>query len=72
MAEIIKMNENTWRIEDGGVRCFLLEGKDKALLIDSGMTLPDARTLAEGGNVPAPGAAEHPRRPGPHFRQRRL
>ena len=48
MAEIIKMNENTWRIEDGGVRCFLLEGKDKALLIDSGMTLPDARTLAEG------------------------
>ncbi len=47
MAQTSKINENTWRIEDGGVRCFLLEGGEKALLIDSGMTMPNARTVAE-------------------------
>ena len=46
MAEIIKINENTWRIEDGMVRFFVLEGEDKALLIDSGMNTPDAAELA--------------------------
>ncbi len=30
--------ENTWAIEDNGVRIFLLAGKEKALLIDTGMT----------------------------------
>jgi len=47
MAEIITINENTWRIEDGGVRCFLLQGNAKALLIDSGMTIPNVKELAE-------------------------
>ena len=28
--QIIRMNENTWRIEDGGVRFFLLTGRDIA------------------------------------------
>ncbi len=46
MAEIIKINENTWRIEDGMVRFFVLEGDRKALLIDSGMNTPDAAELA--------------------------
>ena len=32
--KVIQMNENTWRIEDMGVRFFLLTGTDKALLID--------------------------------------
>lgn len=32
MAEIIRINNNTWRIEDGGVRLFLLAGEKKALL----------------------------------------
>ena len=41
-CEIIPMNENTWRIEDGGVRFFLLAGEEKALLIDSGMNLKNA------------------------------
>lgn len=41
--EIVKINENTWRIEDGGVRFFLLAGKEKALLIDSGMQIRNAR-----------------------------
>ena len=44
-CEIIQINDNTWRIEDGGVRMFLLAGKEKALLIDSGMNTHDARGL---------------------------
>ena len=43
---IVKINENTWRIEDGGVRLFLLAGKEKALLIDSGMNIENARNIA--------------------------
>ena len=48
MSEIIRINEDTWRIEDNGVRLFVLEGKEKALLIDSGMRTPNAREIAEG------------------------
>lgn len=47
MNEIIQMNENTWRIEDNGVRMFLLTGTKEALLIDSGMRITNARELAE-------------------------
>ena len=46
--EIIRMNENSWRIEDNGVRFFLLTGTEKALLIDSGMNVQNAREIAEG------------------------
>ena len=45
--EIIRMNSSTWRIEDGGVRFFLLTGTEKALLIDSGMTIHNAKEIAE-------------------------
>lgn len=45
--EVIKINDNTWRIEDGGVRFFLLAGTEKALLIDSGMTVHNAKDIAE-------------------------
>lgn len=45
--ENIKINENTWRIEDGGVRLFLLCGNKKALLIDTGMSGMDVRKNAE-------------------------
>ncbi len=45
--EIVKMSDNTWRIEDKGVRFFLLSGKDKALLIDSGMQIHNAKEIAE-------------------------
>ena len=48
MAEIIKINDDTWRFEDEGVRFFLFCGSEKAALIDSGMNVPDARKLAEG------------------------
>ena len=48
MAEIIKINNNTWRFEDDGVRFFLLCGKEKAALVDTGMNTPNAREMAEG------------------------
>ena len=47
MAEIIKIDEKTYRIEDGGVRIFLLMGNVKALLVDTGMNLPNAKEIAE-------------------------
>ena len=47
MSEIIQVNDNTWRIEDGMVRFFLLTGTKEALLIDSGMNTPDAKEIAE-------------------------
>ncbi len=46
MAEIIKTDSNTYRIEDGFVRFFLLEGTKKAMLIDSGINCPDAKSIA--------------------------
>lgn len=45
--EIIRINENTWRIEDSGVRFFVLAGEKRALLIDSGMTVRNAKDIAE-------------------------
>ncbi len=47
MSEIIQINETTWRIEDDGVRFFLLTGTERALMIDSGMRTADARKMAE-------------------------
>ena len=47
MAEIIKINENTWRIEDEFVRFFLFCGTEKSILIDSGVSTTNAREIAE-------------------------
>lgn len=47
MSDIIQINKDTWRIEDGGVRFFLLAGTESALLIDSGMQTPNAREIAQ-------------------------
>ncbi|MCR5273710.1 MAG: MBL fold metallo-hydrolase [Lachnospiraceae bacterium] len=47
MAEIIKINKDTWRFEDDFVRFFLLEGKDRAALIDSGANCPNALEMAK-------------------------
>lgn len=41
-----RINENTYSYEDGGVRFFLLTGTETALLIDSGMTVRNAKELA--------------------------
>lgn len=48
MHETTLIYEKTWAIDDGGVRFFLLEGENEALLIDTGMNAPDARKIAEG------------------------
>ncbi len=47
MAESVQINSDTWRIEDNGVRFFVLEGTMKAMMIDSGMNTPDAGEIAE-------------------------
>ena len=47
MSEIIQIREDTWRIEDNGVRFFVLTGKERAIMIDSGMNTPNAKELAE-------------------------
>ena len=48
MADVVKINDSTWRIEDGGVRFLLFCGTEKAALIDTGMTAPNAKEIAEG------------------------
>lgn len=48
MAEIIQMDTHTWRFEDGFVRFFLLEGEERAVLLDSGAGCPEAAELAGG------------------------
>lgn len=45
--EIIQIDPDTWRIEDNGVRMFLLTGTKSALLIDSGMQVHNAREIAQ-------------------------
>lgn len=47
MADIIKIDDKTWRIEDGFVRFFLLVGEEKAALIDSGVNCPNASDIAK-------------------------
>lgn len=47
MNEIIQITEDSWRIEDNGVRFFLLTGTERALLIDSGMQTPNAMEIAK-------------------------
>ncbi len=45
--QIIQINDNSWRIEDNGVRFFLLTGTQRALLVDSGRNVTCAREIAE-------------------------
>lgn len=47
MCEIIRIDDNTWRIEDETVRFFLLTGNRSALMIDTGMHVPHAKAIAE-------------------------
>lgn len=47
MTEIIQINSNTWSIEDGFVRFFLLVGEEKAAMIDSGVNSPNALEIAQ-------------------------
>ena len=43
-----KKNDNTWIIAEGNFRMFLLAGEEKALLIDSGLSLRNVRKIAAG------------------------
>ena len=43
--EIIKIDNSTWRVEDNGVRFFLLSGDDYSLLIDTGMNVKNVKTI---------------------------
>lgn len=45
---ISRLNSNSWSILDEGVRFFLLTGSEKALLIDSGMVVYNARDIVTG------------------------
>ena len=46
--EAVKINENTYRIEDNAVRCFLFIGTERALLVDAGFGGEDSlRKLVE-------------------------
>lgn len=45
--QIIKINENTYRIEDSGVRFYVFLGKEKAAVIDTGMNTPNAKELVQ-------------------------
>lgn len=41
------LNRNTWRIKTPGCDCYLLEGTDEAILIDSGMSAQNIRAYAQ-------------------------
>ncbi len=45
--EVVKIDENTWRIENAIVRFFLLKGSEKTLLIDTGLSVEGVRPLAK-------------------------
>ncbi len=47
MVETVRINEDTYRFEDGHVRFYLFIGKEKAALIDTGMNAADARDVAQ-------------------------
>ncbi|MCF0114238.1 MAG: hypothetical protein HUJ56_02715 [Erysipelotrichaceae bacterium] len=47
MNEMIKMDEYTYRLENGFVRCFLVIGKDKAMWMDSGASPVDLMSIAK-------------------------
>ncbi len=47
MADIIKITDDTYRVEDEGVRFYIFCGKKKAAVIDTGMNTPDAKQMAE-------------------------
>ena len=47
MVRTVKIDKQTWRFEEDGVRFFLLTGSNRALLIDSGMQTRNAKELAQ-------------------------
>ena len=46
--EVIKISDNSWRIEDDMVRAFLFEGTERVLLVDTGFGNGDIKDVVEG------------------------
>ena len=46
-VNIEQIDSSTWAVNEEGVRFFLLAGREKALLIDSGMQTEDAKGIAQ-------------------------
>ena len=46
-VQVVPINENTWRIQEDMVRCFLLAGTKEALLIDGGFHVQNMKEIAE-------------------------
>ena len=44
--QITELFSNTWAVQDENVRCFILAGTEKALVIDSGISGPDLKKIA--------------------------
>lgn len=42
-----EITDGFWSIEEGGVRCFLVEGLGKAMLVDTGLGSGDIKSFAE-------------------------
>lgn len=47
IMDMTRVSENTYRFDEEGVRFFLLLGEEKALLIDSGMQVHNAKELVQ-------------------------
>ncbi len=45
--EAVEIGIGSWRIEDSGVRCFLIEGSEKAMLVDTGFGTGNIKDFAE-------------------------
>ena len=45
--QIIKIKDDTFRVEDGGVRFYVFCGKEIAAVIDTGMNTPNAKELVQ-------------------------
>lgn len=53
MDNIVKISEHFWTIEENGVRSFLFEGDDRAMLVDTGFgTLPVRTMTADLTDLP--------------------
>ena len=43
--KVIQIDDSTWAIDEGMVKCYLLAGSERALLIDTGNGAGDLRKL---------------------------
>lgn len=48
MKDAVKISEHFWIIEEKGVRCFLFEGNERAMLVDTGFGTLQLRDLVAG------------------------